>query len=420
VPTVAGSFGAALSIQPLSISANGLYLIAGDNASGTNKFFVDDLGTGYYAGRLGVATNAPQSLFNVNGQMRWGGTTTNYAYSDEDGSGLFVEQVGNSAATSHLRLQASKSGDLTNYAQLNIDANNGFGFMGLAAGNGKLGIGTTTPGLRLDAYESSSTSNVAVLRRGVQGSDSSMVNGYGTPYLQIGGVEYRAGSLQSIGFGYQTGGSYQAAEIGFVTTTTAAYTAGDIVFANRTGTTNVVPTEMMRISSGGNVAIGMRSPYDMSPYDSLDVYGAIRWGYPPEPTNYYARAYLSPNGGGNPDLTTLTFAVQSWPNGGPNNALTLTANGNATVGGHLSVSGNGGNVLHACVTRSVSGAISAGSWQSNTTCNAGEKAISAGGTCSTAGFMIGAATTSGSFDQTTWLWCSANGTAVWYGVCCQY
>ena len=66
-----------------------------------------------------------------------------------------------------------------------------------------------------------------------------MVNAFGTPYLVIGGGEYRAGSIQSIGFGYNAVGSIAPAEIGFVATNVTQYTQGDIVFANRNGIANV-------------------------------------------------------------------------------------------------------------------------------------------------------------------------------------
>lgn len=115
------------------------------------------------------------------------------------------------------------------------------------------------PGAKLDILGSSATQTL-VVRRGTQGADASMGTTYGKPYLAIGGLEYLTNSLQTIGFGYGTGTSYQPAEIGFLTTDTASYTKGDIVFANRNGTTNVVPTEVMRITSAGNVGIGTASP----------------------------------------------------------------------------------------------------------------------------------------------------------------
>ena len=101
-------------------------------------------------GNVGIGTTSPQDLFNVNGNVRWGGTTTKFAYSGEDGFGLFLEQNGSSSAESKIRLQSSKSGDLSNYSQLFIDPNNGFSFLSLGTGNGSVGIGTATPRSKLD------------------------------------------------------------------------------------------------------------------------------------------------------------------------------------------------------------------------------------------------------------------------------
>lgn len=83
-----------------------------------------------------------------------------------------------------------------------------------------------------------------------------MITTFGTPYLLIGGKETRANSIQTIGFGYNSASSYQPAEIGLVTTNTAGNTQGDLVFATRSGTTNVTPTERMRIFGNGSIGIG--------------------------------------------------------------------------------------------------------------------------------------------------------------------
>ena len=45
-----------------------------------------------------------------------------------------------------------------------------------------------------------------------------------------------------------------------MTTSVAGSTKGDIVFASRNGTTNVVATEVMRIESTGDVGIGVSNP----------------------------------------------------------------------------------------------------------------------------------------------------------------
>jgi hypothetical protein len=71
-----------------------------------------------------------------------------------------------------------------------------------------------------------------------------------------------------------------------------------------------------------------------------------------------------------------------------------------------------------CATRQTSGPITGGFWRQKTICNVGEVAMSAGGYCSGAGQMVGVSTTAGVLDRTSWLWCTGNGNAYWYAVCC--
>jgi hypothetical protein len=66
--------------------------------------------------------------------------------------------------------------------------------------------------------------------------------------------------MQTIGFGYVTGGSSPAVEIGAQQTTTSGYTYSDIVLATRSSTSNVPPTERMRIDHNGYVGIGTPNP----------------------------------------------------------------------------------------------------------------------------------------------------------------
>lgn len=175
---------------------------------------------------------------------------------------------------------------------------------------GNIGIGTTAPRTNLDVLGSSATRAVSI-RRGTQGADAGMGTTYGKPYLAIGGLEYLTNSLQTIGFGYGTGTSNQPAEIGFLTTDTASYTKGDIVFANRNGTTNVAPTEVMRIASTGNVGIGITNPG--AKLDVLDSFQISRtatytgnWnaGVTHAAANNYGSLYLTPS------LVTGDFVIR--------------------------------------------------------------------------------------------------------------
>jgi len=128
---------------PLALHANAAFALDAADGSPANAVFVDN------GGSIGIGTTNPQALLHVGGGLIWGGTTTNRARSDEDGFGLFFEQTGSSPATSTIRLQTSRSGDITNYSQFFIDPFAGFSFMSLGTGNGNVGIGTTAPAFKL-------------------------------------------------------------------------------------------------------------------------------------------------------------------------------------------------------------------------------------------------------------------------------
>jgi hypothetical protein len=125
---------------------------------------------------------------------------------------------------------------------------------------GNTGIGTTSPLTKLDILDSNATNRVVTIKRGLQGSEANLSTSFGAPYLQVGGNEYKLNSLQSIGFGYVTGGSNPPGEIGFVTRTTSGFTYGDFVIGTRTVTTDTAVSECMRITAEGNVSIGTTSP----------------------------------------------------------------------------------------------------------------------------------------------------------------
>lgn len=90
-------------------------------------------------------------------------------------------------------------------------------------------------------------------------------------YLKLGGTEIRTGSYRLIGFGYNTGTNNQPAYIGYFENNQAADSHGSLVFGTRPTTTNVVPTERMRISPNGNVSIG-----NTNSTFALEVTGTVR------------------------------------------------------------------------------------------------------------------------------------------------
>jgi hypothetical protein len=121
------------------------------------------------AGSLGVGTTSPAAKAHVAGSMRWGGTgaAPPYVYSDEDGSGLFLEQVGSTTANSRMRLQCSVTGGQSAYSQFFMDPANGFSFVSTGAANGNVGIGAAAPKQKLHvAGQGVFTANTATLDPG--------------------------------------------------------------------------------------------------------------------------------------------------------------------------------------------------------------------------------------------------------------
>ena len=61
-----------------------------------------------------------------------------------------------------------------------------------------IGISTLSPDLKLVIADTTATNRVMRVQRGTQAADASMITGYGTPYINIGGLENRVNSLQTI------------------------------------------------------------------------------------------------------------------------------------------------------------------------------------------------------------------------------
>ncbi len=160
-------------------------------------------------------------------------------------------------------------------------------------GGGQIGIGTSFPDRHFVVAGSAvgSTSSAVpqmIIKRWVQWADANLGVAYGTPYLNIWWLENRLTALQTIGFGYSgLAGTtrYAPAEIGFITTSTTGNTQGDIVFANRSTTTNVAPVEVVRITSTGAVGIGTQTPTSR-----LDIAGTFELGTNGSQLNAFIKA----------------------------------------------------------------------------------------------------------------------------------
>jgi hypothetical protein len=120
-------------------------------------------------------------------------------------------------------------------------------FTGSVLMSGSLGIGTSSPGSPLtfyqSAYNKTTLGDARVIR--LENSD---------PTVQLN-------SRQEIGFGYST--AYQPVVIGHQITNNTDFTNGSFYIAVRSGITNSAPTQVLTVTSAGNVGIGTTSPNDL-------------------------------------------------------------------------------------------------------------------------------------------------------------
>jgi hypothetical protein len=159
--------------------------------------------------------------------------------------------------------------------------------------SGNVGIGTPTPGFKLDVADR------IRLRNGAGGSAGLWLNN------QSGGGDSDNAFI----------GLSDSSHVGFF-----GYGKG----------TGGAP------NSAGNPAVGWGLLMDTTNgnLESRGTPPAIWWRLSSEPANYYAKSYLSPGGGGtsNPNDTHLGFQVHSWPSTAVVTPLVLTAAGNVGIG----------------------------------------------------------------------------------------
>ena len=115
-----------------------------------------------------------------------------------------------------------------------------------------LGIGTTSPASALQVQRASANPTVNITRT----TTSAQTLGESL-YLRLNDTVGNS-TRTEIGMGYGIPGTttYTPAIIGYVQTSSAGQTYGDLYFATRTATTDTAPTERARITANGNLCVG--------------------------------------------------------------------------------------------------------------------------------------------------------------------
>jgi hypothetical protein len=143
---VGGYFGLQTATPTFASAA-----LVADNGATTNPIFLGrDNGSAIFSiidgGNVGINTTSPQAKLHVNGNLRWGGSTSApYSISDVDTGGLYIEHKGTTTANDDIRFQTATSGDGSNYVQLVLDPSYGAYVATLGTGAGNFGIGDATP-----------------------------------------------------------------------------------------------------------------------------------------------------------------------------------------------------------------------------------------------------------------------------------
>lgn len=178
------------------------------------------------------------------------------------GSGLFFSDTGNytpSGAASVAQLLA-ESGWWANSATSNLVYTTGQ--------QNVAGVKSFTTSINVGGFTGNTTAGTVAqaLRVGYSNSTSSTAPTAASGlayYAAFGGREFGLNSYRLLGFGFHADAdSFYPAYMGYQETSVAGETFGDLVFGTRSSTSDVVPTERMRITSAGLVGIGTGTPTD--------------------------------------------------------------------------------------------------------------------------------------------------------------
>ena len=230
-----------------SIDQAGLVTATSFAGAGSTPSIVD----GGNATAITIASNETVTLNALGGN----------SYSDA------ASKVLKTAGTQHTILSVETSSTGGHNAALELESNGNPVVIG-TSGNDKMFFQTNSATVMLIDNVGNTTCTNADSGKVISLQQKDTSNNFGTPTLMLGGHtggdSYAANAVHSIGFNYATT-IKPAVGIGYVPTTTAGNTYGDLRFATRNVHTDTAPTTRMVINHNGHVAIaGADGTYDHS------------------------------------------------------------------------------------------------------------------------------------------------------------
>ena len=219
-------------IKDATTPANNYPLFSVTNNGGTTEYFRVNSGTG--AATFSSSVTAGGRINSGNGG---GGTASlNAQQLSGDDAAIYALGVATAGSSKGIRILAGTNS--SDYA-LNVASYANSPIL-YARGDGNVGIGTSSPASLLQLYKSNSAAVIGKI------SDANLL---------IDSGDYGASNYKGqIAFGYYTGTfTYAPVAIGFIPTTGSGAGRGDLTFNTRDTTTDVAPTERMRVTNGGDI-----------------------------------------------------------------------------------------------------------------------------------------------------------------------
>jgi hypothetical protein len=217
-------------------------------------------------GNVGIGWTAPGSKLTISGGLSIGTTSITSLYLTKkapDGGAIFEGSVGIGTTNPLAALDMGTGGiRLGGVIQTSWPSgssqwiNNG---SNIGYSLGSVGIGTTAPRMTLSVI--GLTAQIEIGEDYADDSTTRTTPTIANSYLHLGAQEFNAGSYRLMTFGYhEVAQTYPAAYFGFQDINTGGWTYGDLVFGTRSTTSDVAPTERMRITNTGFVGIGFTNP----------------------------------------------------------------------------------------------------------------------------------------------------------------